>query len=86
MGSILDKLKQWYEDLVEANGENNCNDLYFIQESEIKIPFRLVENIVNNFYGTKDYCDQLEEMLAERDDFIRLLRKENKELREKYER
>ena len=85
MPDYYEKLRVWYQDLVDANGESNCKDLYFIEESEIKIPFLVVESLINNYYGEKEYCQQIEEMLAERDDFIRLLRKENKELREKYE-
>ena len=82
MIDFLAVLKAWYEEVVATNGEYNCKGLYFVQETEVKIPFYIVDEIVNNYYGTKDYCDQLQDMLSEQDDFIRLLRKENQELKE----
>ena len=82
MRDFLAILKAWYEEVVESNGEYNCKGLCFVEGCEIKIPFEIVDEIVNNYYGTKELCDQLQEMLSERDDFIRLLRKENQELRE----
>lgn len=81
MPDYFEKLRVWYQNVVDA--KICCKDLYFVEESEIKIPFLVVESLVNNYYGVKEYCQQIEEMLAERDDFIRLLRKENNELREK---
>ncbi len=83
MPDYFEKLKSWYEEVVKTYGEysEKAKSLFYVEEDKIKIPFLVVESLVSNYYGTKEFCDQLQDMLSESDDFIRLLRKENKELR-----
>ena len=86
MSNFLERLKSWLETVFEySTPSSSIDNLYYVEGENIKIPFWAVEEIVNNYYGTKEYCEQIEEMLAERDDFVRLLRKENKELKAKNE-
>ncbi len=81
MSNFIEQLKNWYDTVVKNYETDKWYDIYF-EENKIRLPFYTVEEIINEIYGTKEYANTLEEMLAERDDFVRLLRKENKELRE----
>lgn len=80
MSNFIEQLKKWYDTVIEHYEEEKRWNIYF-EENKTRLPFYTVEEIINEIYGTKEYCEQLEEMLAERDDFVRLLRKENKELK-----
>ncbi len=81
MSNLIERLKQWYDSVIAQYETDKWWDIYFVEGDKIKLPFYAVEEIINEIYGTKEYCENLEEMLSERDDFVRLLRKENNELR-----
>ena len=83
MSNFIERLKQWYDTVVDAYTFEQRHDIYYAENDKIRLPFWTVEEIINEIYGNKEYAESLEQMLAERDDFVRLLRKENNELRSK---
>lgn len=60
----------------------NTNGIFF-EYKEAKIPFDIAEQIHARLTGDAEWIDELNETLSEKDDFIRLLRDENKRLRGK---
>jgi hypothetical protein len=80
MREILCLLKAWYESSDESEQLEN---LYYVDEQYgIRIPYRDVDVIVNGYYGMQEQNERLYETLEEKEDYIRLLRKENQELKE----
>ena len=71
-------LKATYEEM-----QGVTEDWWYVDnEREIKIPCRDVKQIVEGYYSAREELDSLYETLDEKEDYIRLLRKENKELKE----
>ena len=83
MRNILSLLRAWYETFYERNyTHEQFKELYYEDEQNgVKIPYHDVEDIVNGYYGGQELNERLYEELSEKDDYIRLLRKENQELR-----
>ena len=83
MRDILCLLKAWYESFEGLNYTyEQLENLYYVDEQYgIRIPYRDVDFIVNGYYGMQEQNERLYETLEEKEDYIRLLRKENQELR-----
>lgn len=83
MRNILCLLRAWYESFQGLNyNHEQFKSLYYVDESHgVKIPYYDVEDIVNGYYGEQEQNERLYNELDEKDDYIRLLRKENQELR-----
>ena len=83
MRNILCLLKAWYETFFgRGYTHEQYKNLYYVdEENGVKIPYYDVEDIVNGYYGLQDQNTELYNELDEKDDYIRLLRKENQELR-----
>ena len=83
MRNILSILKAWYESFFgRGYTHDEYKDLYYVDElNGVKIPYYDVEDIVNGYYGLQEQNTNLYEELDEKEAFIRLLRKENQELR-----
>lgn len=84
MRNFLCILKAWLEAVNICNYDSKTlATLYYVDdELGIKIPYRDVEQIVEGYYSAREELDRLYETLDEKEDYIRLLRKENGELKE----
>ena len=81
MSNFLEELKKWYLQNTDEH-RTNYYGLYYV-DGETKLSYYQVEEICNEVFGWREEHERLIEDLCEQADFIRLLRKENAELRGK---